>query len=225
VLRKRLNLVNALIFGAPGSGKGTYGARLQSKLGVELIALGDIFRAIMKEDTPLGRKVKGCVEAGLLVPDDITLEVLKKRLAEVPKGHGFILDGYPRTLAQAEALNKFAQIDVILLLDVPDWIIIERYSGRRLCRNCGAVYNLRFLKPKVDDVCDKCGGPLYQRPDDTPAVMRRRLVIYKRQTSPLVRYYKGKKLPFIVHTSDSLKIPPETVVEQFVTKLKKLKLA
>ena len=161
-------MMNAIIFGPPGSGKGTYASRLQSRLGVAVIAMGDIFREILKEDTPLGKKVKGYVEKGLLVPDDIVIDVLKQRLAEVPKNKGFILDGYPRTIGQAEVLEGIAKIDVILLQMVPDWIIIERLSSRRICRICGAVYNTRFLKPKVEGVCDKCGGPLYQRSDDKP---------------------------------------------------------
>lgn len=216
--------MNALIFGAPGSGKGTYGARLQEKLHVDIIAMGDIFRALMKEDTELARHVKSYVQAGLLVPDEITLQILKKRLSEVPPGHGFILDGYPRTLAQAQALDKIAKIDVILQLDVPDWVIIERLSARRVCKNCASVYNMRFLKPKVDEKCDKCGGELYQRSDDNPQVIKMRLEIYMHETSPLLRYYKMKKLPFIVHRSDSLQVPPESVVKYFLAELKKLKL-
>jgi adenylate kinase len=216
--------VNAVIFGAPGSGKGTYGARLQAKLGVDLISMGDIFRAIMKEDTPLAKTVRSYVEAGLLVPDDVTLKILKRLLLEVPSGHGFILDGYPRNIAQAEELDKITKIDVVLQLNVPDWIIIERLAGRRICKNCGTVYNLRFLKPKFDEICDKCGGTLYLRQDDNPTVIKMRLVIYERQTSPLMRYYKGKKVPFIVHKSESLQIPPDTVVNYFIAEMKKLKL-
>ena len=173
--------MKAIIFGAPGSGKGTYASRLQAKLGVDVIAMGDIFREIIKEDTELGKKVKGYVEKGLLVPDDIVIEVLKHRLAKIPKGKGFILDGYPRTLEQAETLEGIAKIDVILLLMVPDWIIIERLSTRRICKNCGAVYNVRFLKPKVEGICDKCGGPLYQRSDDKPDVIKRRIQVYQEQ--------------------------------------------
>jgi adenylate kinase len=216
--------MNAIIFGAPGSGKGTYSARLKARLGVVVISMGDIFRVIMKEDTTLGRTVKSYVEAGLLVPDEIALAILKKRIAKVPQGHGFILDGYPRTLAQAETLEKIAKIDAILQLVVPDWIIVERLSGRRICKNCGAVYNLRFLKPKFDEVCDKCGGSLYQRTDDNAEVIRIRLDLYDRETRSLLRFYKGKKVPFIVHTSDSLDVPPEIVVDHFLAELKHLKL-
>jgi adenylate kinase len=217
--------LNAIIFGAPGSGKGTYASRLQAKLGVDVIAMGDIFREIMKEDTELGRKVKGYVEKGLLVPDDIVIEVLKQRLNKIPRGKGFILDGYPRTLEQAKVLEKIAKIDVILLQMVPDWIIIERLSTRRICKNCGAVYNIRFLKPKVDDVCDKCGGPLYQRSDDNPEVIKKRIQVYQEQTSPLLQHYKEKRVPFIISSITALETQPETVLDEMIKELKRLKLA
>jgi adenylate kinase len=216
--------MKALIFGAPGAGKGTYSSRLQAKLGVDVIAMGDIFREMLKEDTELGRKVKGYVEKGSLVPDDIVNEVLKQRLAKVPAGKGVILDGYPRTLQQADTLEKIAKIDVIVLLMVPDWIIIERLSSRRICRSCGTVYNVRFLKPKVEGVCDKCGGQLYQRSDDMPEVIKKRLQVYEAQTQPLLQRFKEKKIPFIVAMCDKLDMPPETVVEAIAKDLQKLKL-
>jgi adenylate kinase len=144
--------------------------------------------------------------------------VLKQHLAEVPKGKGFILDGYPRTIDQAKTLEGIAKIDVILLQMVPDWIIIERLSSRRICKSCGAVYNVRFLKPKVEGVCDKCGGVLYQRSDDTPQV-------YQEQTSPLLQHYKEKNVPFIISSITALGTPPETVVETMIAELKKLNLA
>jgi len=185
--------MNVIIFGAPGSGKGTYASRLQSKLDLDVIAMGDIFREILREDTSLGKKVKGFVEKGLLVPDDVVVEVLKKRLVKVPDGKGFILDGYPRTVDQAKALEKIARIDVIVLLSVPEWIIVERLSTRRICKNCGEVYNIRYLKPKVEMICDKCGGPLYQRSDDTAAVIKERIQVYERQTQPLLEYFKVRR--------------------------------
>ena len=148
--------LNAIIFGPPGSGKGTYASRLKSRLDVEVIATGDIFRESLKEDTSLGRKVKSYVEKGLLVPDEIAIDVLKQHLAKIPKEKGFILDGYPRTIEQAITLERIVKIDVILLQLVPDWIIVERLSSRRICQSCGAVYNIRFLRPKVDNICDKC---------------------------------------------------------------------
>ena len=217
--------MNAIIFGAPGSGKGTYASRLQSKLSVDVIAMGDIFREIMKEDSQLGKKVKGYVEKGLLVPDDVVIEVLKQRLAKIPHGRGFILDGYPRTVEQAKALEKIAKIDVIILLLVPDWIIIERLSTRRICKNCGEVYNIRFLKPKVDMICDKCGGPLYQRSDDNPEVIKKRIEVYQEQTRPILQLFKERTVPFAVANCDALDTPPETVVEIILKELRKLKLA
>jgi adenylate kinase len=218
-------MVNAIIFGAPGSGKGTYASRLQSKLGVEVVAMGDIFREIMKENTPLGRKVKGFVEKGLLVPDNVVVEVLKQHLAKIPHDKGFILDGYPRNLDQAKFLENLAKIDVIIQLTVPEWIIIERLSARRICKNCGAVYNLRYLKPKVDMICDKCGGPLYQRPDDTPEVIKKRIQVYEQQTQPILEYYREKGIPFVEFKTESLEMPPEAAVEEIFKGLKNLKLA
>jgi len=216
--------VNALIFGAPGSGKGTYASRLQAKLDVEVIAMGDIFREIIKENTPLGRKVKGYVERGLLVPDNVVIEVLKNRLAKTQSKKGFILDGYPRTIEQTKALEKIAKIDVVIQLAVPDWIIVERLSTRRICKNCGEVYNIRFLKPKRDMMCDKCGGPLYQRPDDTPEVIKKRIKVYERQTQPLLQYYKEKNVSFVEFRCESVDLPPEVAVEEILKSLKQLKL-
>lgn len=217
--------MNAIIFGAPGSGKGTYASRLKAKLAVDVIATGDIFRENLKADTPLGKKVRSYVEKGLLVPDDIVIDVLKEHLNQVSDGKGFILDGYPRTIEQAETLESIAKIDVILLQMVPDWIIIERLSSRRICKSCGAVYNVRFLKPEVEGVCDKCGGPLYQRSDDTPKVIKRRLEIYQKQTSPLLQHYKEKNVPFVVSSITALDTLPETVIETIIKELKKLNFA
>ncbi|MEM0057796.1 MAG: nucleoside monophosphate kinase [Candidatus Bathyarchaeia archaeon] len=223
-MKRARGMVNLIIFGAPGSGKGTYASRLKERLDVEVIATGDIFREMIKADTPLGRKVREYVEKGLLVPDDITLEVLKQSLAKIPKGKGFILDGYPRTVWQAEALDKIAKVDAVIHLIVPDWIIIERLSSRRICQNCGAIYNLLFLKPKRDLACDKCGGPLYQRLDDTPEVIKKRIEVYEKQTQPLLDYYRGKGVPFVEAKCDKLETPPEVIVEEILEGLKKLKL-
>ena len=218
-------MVNAIIFGAPGSGKGTYASRLQSKLGVNVIAMGDIFREIMKEDTDLGREVKGYVEKGLLGPDSLTIQVLKQHIAKIKNKKDFLFDGYPRTIEQAKALETIAKIDVIIQLVVPDWIIIERLSTRRICKNCSEVYNIRYLKPKRDMMCDKCGGPLYQRPDDTPEVIKKRIEVYEQQTQPILQYYKEKNVPLIRFKTESLEMPPEVAVEEILKGLKKLKLA
>jgi adenylate kinase len=217
--------LKAIIFGAPGAGKGTYASRLQAKLGVDVIAMGDIFRELIKVDSDLGRKVKGYVEKGALVPDDVVVEVLKDHLSKVPKEKGFILDGYPRTLDQAQKLDTVTPIDVIILLNVPDNIIIERLSSRRICRKCGEVYNVRFLKPKVDGVCDKCGGQLYQRPDDNPEVIRKRLQVYQEQTKPLLDFYKKKQVPFVVSETTRIDASPEEMVEKILSGLRKLKFA
>jgi adenylate kinase len=218
-------MVNAIIFGAPGSGKGTYASRLQSKLGVNVIAMGDIFREIMKEDTDLGREVRSYVEKGLLGPDSLTIQVLKQHIAKIKNKKGFLFDGYPRTIEQAKALETIAKIDVIIQLLVPDWIIIERLSTRRICKNCGDVYNIRYLKPKKDMICDKCGGPLYQRPDDTPEVIKKRIEVYEQQTRPILQYYKERSVPFTEVKTESLEMPPEVAVEEILKGLKKLKLA
>ena len=217
--------MKAIIFGAPGAGKGTYSNRLKTQLGVEVIAMGDIFRAQVKENSELGKRVKSYVEKGALVPDEIVVEVLKQHLAKIPQGAGVILDGFPRTLEQAKTLEKIFELDIILLLDVPDWIIIERLSSRRVCKNCGAVYNTRFLKPKVEGICDKCEGELYQRSDDSSDVIKKRLKIYQDQTSPLLVYYKEKNVSIITSKTITIDTPPEPLVEQMLEELKKLKMA
>ncbi|MDH7564535.1 MAG: nucleoside monophosphate kinase [Candidatus Bathyarchaeota archaeon] len=216
--------VNLIIFGAPGSGKGTYASRLQTKLGLSVVAMGDIFREVMKEDTPLSRKIKGFVEKGLLVPDDVVVEVLKAHLAKIPKEKGLILDGFPRTVDQAKALEAIANIDAVILLTVPDWIIIERLSTRRICKNCGEVYNVRYLKPKVENICDKCGGNLYQRSDDTAQVIKDRINVYEKQTHPLLQFYREKNTPVVEFKCEKLEMSPEVAVEEILKGLKRLKL-
>jgi adenylate kinase len=182
-------------------------------------------REIMEEDTPLGKKVKGFVEKGQLVPDDVVIQVLQQRLAKSSSKKGFILDGFPRTIEQAKALGKLVKIDGVIQLTVPDWIIIERLSSRRICKKCGEVYNIRFLKPKVEGICDKCGGQLYQRSDDTPEVIKDRIGVYERQTEPILQYYKEKKVPFVEFKCESLDLPPEVAVESILKQLKQVRLA
>jgi adenylate kinase len=179
----------------------------------------------LKKETEFGQKVKQFVEKGLLVPDEIVNEILRKTLSELPSGKGIILDGYPRTIAQAEILKEIVKIDVILLQNVPDWIIIERLSSRRICKNCNEVYNIRFLKPKIEGTCDKCGGQLYQRPDDTAEVIKKRIQLYQKMTSPIIDYYKEKKTPFIISKITALDTPPEQIVEKIIEEIKKLNLA
>ena len=223
-MTREKQVVNAIIFGPPGSGKGTYASRLQSKLDFRVVAMGDIFREIMKEDSNLGREVKGYVEKGLLGPDSLTIEVLNQHIAKINNKKSLLFDGYPRTIQQAEALEKIAKVDVIIQLIVPEWIIIERLSTRRICKNCGEVYNVRYLKPKVDMICDKCGGSLYQRPDDTPEVIKKRIQVYEQQTQPILQYYKKRKTPFIEFKTESIEMPPEAAVEEILKGLKQLEL-
>ncbi len=218
-------MMRAVIFGAPGSGKGTYSTRLQDRLGVEVISMGDIFRKMMIEKGILGRIIKRYVDPGLLVPDPIVIEVLADTIGRLSNGKGFILDGFPRTLAQAEALENITPIDVIIQLKVPDWIIVERLSARRICSNCGAAYNLRYMKPKMEGVCDRCGGPLYRRADDSPDVIKMRLDVYKNETRSILRFYQSKCVPSVKHTTDKLDVPPDKVVDHILTELRKLNLA
>jgi adenylate kinase len=164
------------------------------------------------------------VEKGLLVPDNVVIEVLKQRLAKVSAKKGFILDGFPRTIGQAKALNGVSNIDVVIQLTVPDWIIIERLSTRRICKSCGEVYNIRYLKPKIESVCDKCGGPLYQRSDDTAEVIKERIQVYEHQTQPILQYYAQKKIPLVEFKCERLDLPPEAAVEEIMKGLRKLKL-
>jgi adenylate kinase len=179
----------------------------------------------MKEDSPLGKKVKQYVEKGLLVPDDVVIEVLKQRLAKSSSKKGFILDGFPRTLEQANALDRIVAIDVVIKLTVPDSIIIERLSTRRICKSCGEVYNVRYLKPKVEGVCDRCGGQLYQRPDDTAKVIKDRIQVYERQTQQILQHYKEKKVRFVEFKCEILDMYPDVAVESILRDLKRLKLA
>jgi adenylate kinase len=178
----------------------------------------------MKENTPLGKRVKGFVEKGMLVPDNLVIEVLKQRLANVSSKKGFILDGFPRTVEQAKALDGITKIDTVIQLTVPDWIIVERLSTRRICRNCGEVYNIRYLKPKVDGVCDKCEGQLYQRPDDTAEVIKSRILVYERQTQPILEHYNKRRTPLIEFKCERLDMPPETAVQEIMNKMREMKL-
>ena len=183
-----------LIFlGGPGSGKGTQAKKLVEKFGLAHISTGDLLRQAIKEETELGKTAKKFVDGGDLVPDEIILGMIKEKLTELDGG--FIFDGFPRTLAQAEGLSKLLnemnlEIDKVVNLNVDDSIIIDRLSARRMCKTCGFEYNLKTRIPKVDGVCDIDGGELYQRDDDKPETVRKRLIVYWEQTSPLIEYYR-----------------------------------
>jgi len=221
--RERASLkTNLIIFGPPGAGKGTYASRLASELKIANIATGDIFRQEIKERTTLGKRIAQFVEKGLLVPDDIVVEVLEKRITEPDSKRGFILDGYPRTVDQAKALDNIAKIDAIIHLDVSEWVIIERLSNRRICRTCGAIYNIKYSpKPKVDLKCDKCRGELYQREDDRPEVIRERLKVYEKQTQPLIEYYRRRRARFVTIENIEVDAPIDVIFQEIMKGLRK----
>lgn len=204
-----------LIFlGAPGAGKGTYAAQLSRQIGIPTISTGDILRANVKQGTPLGLEAKAFMDRGGLVPDDLVIRMLAGRLAEDDTKPGFILDGFPRTIQQAQALDKILQERVLKLnavvdIDVPRDVIIRRLTGRRMCPNCGANYNVNTnLKPKVEGVCDKCGTALITRTDDNEATISNRLQVYETQTAPLIEYYRGTGLLKTIHAEGEI---PEIV--------------
>jgi len=193
-----------VFLGPPGVGKGTYASRAGPQLGIPHISTGDIFRAEVKSGSELGNRVKGIMDSGGLVSDKIVIEVLKKRLGQEDARKGFILDGFPRTIPQAEALDGVTSINAVMNIDLPEDIIVEKISARRICRNCGDLYNVADINrngirmppmlPKVEGKCDKCGGELYQRDDDKVDVVKERLEAYRKQTSPLIDYYRDKRI-------------------------------
>ena len=193
-----------LVFmGPPGIGKGTYASAVSKKYGIPHISTGDIFREEIKKGSPLGLKVKEYVSRGELVPDDIVIEVVRRRLSREDCKKGFILDGYPRTLRQAEALDEITKIDLVLNFVAPDEIIIERVSGRIICSKCGAIYHEKWRPPRKPGVCDVCGGRVIKREDDRPEVVKHRLELYKRQFAPIIEYYRRKGLLVDVDASDT----------------------
>ncbi|HID80579.1 MAG TPA: adenylate kinase [Ignisphaera sp.] len=210
-----------LVFiGPPGIGKGTYAKAISQKYGIPHISTGDIFREEIAKGSELGRRVKEYVDKGLLVPDEIVIEVVKRRLSQPDCAKGFILDGFPRTLRQAEALDQITRIDAVLLFNAPLEIIIERVSGRRICPNCGAIYHVKWRPPKTPDVCDVCGARLIKRRDDEPDVVRRRYEIYLQTFTPIIEYYRRKGLLVEVDASHEA----EEVVMEIERILKRLGL-
>ena len=182
-----------LLMGPPGAGKGTQAAQLVKELGIPHISTGDMFRAAVKEGTELGKKAKACMDAGQLVPDEITIGIVRERLAKADCKEGFLLDGFPRTLEQAEALGRTLEelgshLDHVINITVPAEDLVARITGRRICRACGATYHVSFNPSSKKDRCDACDGELYQRNDDQEATVKSRLDVYEAQTRPLVNY-------------------------------------
>ena len=218
-----------IMFGPPGAGKGTFSSRLAHILGICRISTGDIFREHIVRGTELGGKVKIYVQKGTLVPDDIVINVLKRRLAQPDCEKGFILDGYPRRVTQAMALEDW-KIDVIITLIVPDEILIAKCVARRICKDCGDIYNilkidktiegimysLPSMLPNIEEKCDKCGGELIKRVDDNPEVIKTRLEIYREQSKPIIQYYQGK----ILFINQHVRVGPELMILTMLDKLK-----
>ncbi|MGC8976054.1 MAG: adenylate kinase [Candidatus Ratteibacteria bacterium] len=195
-----------ILLGPPGAGKGTVGERLSRIFKIPCISTGDILRENVKNKTTLGMKAKEYMEKGQLVPDEIVFPLLIKRIKENDCENGFILDGFPRNLNQAEELEKFIKNEnvKIIYLKGDDEFLVNRLSNRRICQNCGAIYHLINLPPKINGICDKCGGKLIQRDDDKEVVVRKRLKVYHQMTAPLLDYYKKKKNLFIVPADGKL---------------------
>ncbi|MGE3682022.1 MAG: adenylate kinase [Bdellovibrionales bacterium] len=188
--------MNVILFGPPGAGKGTQSEFLIGRLGMKQISTGDLFRAAIKNQTPLGKEAKSYLDAGKLVPDEVTIGLVEEELDRLG-GKSFVLDGFPRNVTQAEALETLLaarklRVDKILFLEVPLNMLLSRLTGRRVCKNCGAVYHIETKPPRVDGVCDVCGGPVVQRPDDQENVIRTRLEAYEQSTRPLKEHFRLK---------------------------------
>ena len=180
-----------ILLGAPGAGKGTYAEMLKSKLGVPTISTGNILRAAVKNGTPIGLQAKEYIDYGRLVPDDLIIGIIGERLQEADCANGYILDGVPRTIAQAEALEAAGiRFDAVVAIEISDEKIINRMGGRRVCEVCGSSYHIVNIPPKVEGVCDVCGGKLVQRKDDEPETVKKRLEVYHRETEPLKGFYE-----------------------------------
>jgi adenylate kinase len=193
-----------VMLGAPGAGKGTQADKIAEKYGLPHISTGDIFRKNIKEGTELGKEAKSYMDAGKLVPDELTVRLLLDRVKNDDCAKGYILDGYPRTIPQAEALDSELaklgeKIDYAINVEVPDENIITRMSGRRACLKCGATYHLKYVPPKKDGICDECGAELVIRDDDKPETVKNRLSVYHEQTQPLIEYFENKG---VLHTVD-----------------------
>ena len=213
-----------ILMGPPGAGKGTQAAELVKQFHIPHISTGDMFRAAVKEGTELGKQAKACMDSGKLVPDEVTIGIVRERLAKDDCKNGFILDGFPRTVEQADALKKILddlglQLTRVLNIHVPAEDLIERAVGRRICKKCGATYHIKFNPTKVENVCDNCGGDLYQRKDDNEETMKNRLAVYEASTKPLIDYYAAAEL----YTQIDGRQPIEKVTDDLVRVLSSVK--
>ena len=183
-----------ILLGAPGAGKGTQAKMIAEKYQIPHLATGDLLREAVTNETALGKAAKIFMDRGEFVTDQIVIDLIQERLNSVDTGNGFILDGFPRTVQQAEKLAEVEKIDLVLNIDVNFNKLLERLTGRRSCGNCGAVYHIKYNQPKNENLCDKCGSKLYQRTDDSEDVIRNRLETYNKQTKPLIQYYNERKM-------------------------------
>lgn len=200
-----------VLLGPPGAGKGTQAKQISTKYNIPHISTGDIFRKNISEKTELGIKAKGYIDKGLLVPDELTIDIVNDRLDNSDCKNGFLLDGFPRTVKQAEALDLFLnekgdKINYALLIKVPESSILERMTGRRVCPKCGASYHIKFNPPKISGKCDACGSDVIQRKDDSEETVSERLNVYNRQTEPLIEYYNSEKVLFAVDGTQDIDI-------------------
>jgi adenylate kinase len=186
--------MNFIFLGPPGAGKGTLAVEVAKQYGIPHLSTGDMFRAALKAASPLGKKVQAILDSGALVSDDITIELVKERLSRDDTKAGFILDGFPRTIPQAEALATFVRIDAVVNFDIADADVVKRLSGRRVCKGCGHNHHIEFMPPAKEGVCDKCGSELFIREDDKIEAITHRLEVYRKQTAPLIDFYREKKL-------------------------------
>jgi len=206
-------ITRIVLLGPPGAGKGTQASKMAVALGVPHVSTGDMVREEIKAQTDLGEAIKKFSDKGVLVPNDIIIRLLAKRLRKPDCRKGFILDGFPRTIQQAESLDGISKIDLAVNLKVPDEIIIQRLSNRLTCRKCGSIYNRLTLKPRRANICDKCNGELYQREDDKPEVIQERLNVYRKNTEPLIECYKRRSFLKDVQCDD-LMTPPEVTFKK-----------
>ena len=202
--------MNLIFLGPPGAGKGTLAGLVSREYAIPQISTGDIFRDAIKRETELGMKVKEIVGRGDLVPDELTVSLVRERLAQPDAQKGYILDGFPRTIPQAEALEKFQKLDAVVNFEIDDELVVQRLSGREICKSCGAIYHVKNMPAKVKGVCDKCGGPLYTRPDDSLQSITNRLDVYRKQTEPLILFYQKKA---VLKNIDSSKSPEDTQIQ------------
>ena len=206
--------MNLILMGAPGAGKGTQSDKISQKWSIPAISTGDMLRAAMKAQTPLGVEAKSYVDSGKLVPNEVMIGIIKERLKEDDCKNGFILDGFPRSIPQAEALETMGvRIDVALSIEVDDDVIVERMSGRRVCSGCGASYHVAYNAPTIENTCDKCSSPLYIRPDDAAETVKVRLETYHSQTEPVKRFYATRNILVEVQGQDQVEDTTRLVFE------------